>query len=279
MKLFVTGAAGMLGRRVAAVARDLGHHAVGSDIDDLDLTDADTVRARLRAEAPSAVVNCAAYTDVDGAESHEDLATLVNGAAAANVAGACQEVGAFIVHVSTDYVFSGDATRPYVESDEPAPRTAYGRSKLAGERAIARSGAGFAIARTAWLYGAGGKNFVDTMLALAETRDEVSVVADQRGCPTWTGHLAPALVEIAERRAEGIHHLAAGGDCSWYELTVEVFHQAGVACRVLPTTTDRFPRPAPRPAYSVLGTERADPVFLPRWQEGVAAHLSERVPA
>ena len=129
------------------------------------------------------------------------------------------------------------------------------------------------------LYGAGGKNFVDTMLALAATRDEVSVVTDQRGCPTWTGHLAPALVEIAERRDEGIHHLTSQGDCSWYELTVEVFHQAGVSCRVLPTTTDAFPRPAPRPAYSVLGTERTDPVLLPRWQEGVAAHLSERVPA
>ena len=279
MKLFVTGAAGMLGQRVVGVARELGHDAVGSDIDDLDLTDAEAVRARLRAEAPVAVVNCAAYTDVDGAESHEELATLVNGAAAANVAAACRELGAFVVQVSTDYVFSGDGTRPYVESDEPAPRTAYGRSKLAGEREVARSGAAFAIGRTAWLYGAGGKNFVDTMLALAATRDEVSVVTDQRGCPTWTGHLAPALVEIAERRDEGIHHLTSQGDCSWYELTVEVFHQAGVSCRVLPTTTDAFPRPAPRPAYSVLGTERTDPVLLPRWQEGVAAHLSERVPA
>src|SRR5216117_3596521 len=279
MKLFVTGAAGMLGQRVVGVARELGHDAVGSDIDDLDLTDAEAVRARLRAEAPVAVVNCAAYTDVDGAESHEELATLVNATAAANVARACQEIAAFVVQVSTDYVFAGDATRPYVESDEPVPRTAYGRSKLAGEREVARSGAAFAIGRTAWLYGAGGKNFVDTMLALAATRDEVSVVTDQRGCPTWTGHLAPALVEIAERRDEGIHHLTSQGDCSWYELTVEVFHQAGVSCRVLPTTTDAFPRPAPRPAYTVLGTERTDPVLLPRWQEGVAAHLSERVPA
>jgi dTDP-4-dehydrorhamnose reductase len=277
MKLFVTGAAGMLGRRVVATARELGHDAVGSDIDDLDLTDAEAVRARLRAEGPVAVVNCAAYTDVDGAESHEELATLVNGAAAANVAGACRELGAFLVQVSTDYVFSGDGTRPYVETDEPAPRTAYGRSKLAGEQEVARSGAAYAIGRTAWLYGAGGKNFIDTMLALAETRDEVSVVTDQRGCPTWTGHLAPALVEIAERRAEGIHHLAGRGECSWYELAVEVFHQADVSCRVLPTTTDAFPRPAPRPPYSVLGTERADPVLLPPWQEGVAAHLSERV--
>jgi len=279
MNVFVTGAAGMLGRRVVAVARELGHDAVGSDIDDLDLTDEQAVGARLRSEAPAAVINCAAYTDVDGAESHEALATLVNGRAAEIVAGACREIGAFVVQVSTDYVFAGDAGRPYVESDEPAPQTAYGRSKLAGERAVARSGAPFAIGRTAWLYGAGGKNFVDTMLALAATRDEVSVVTDQRGCPTWTGHLAPALVEIAEHRDQGVHHLTSQGDCSWYELAVEVFHQAGVSCRVLPTTTDAFPRPAPRPAYSVLGTERSDPVLLPRWQEGVAAHLSERVPA
>jgi dTDP-4-dehydrorhamnose reductase len=279
MRLFVTGAAGMLGRRVVAEARDLGHDAVGSDIDDLDLTDAEAVRRRLADEAPAAVINCAAYTDVDGAESAEALATRVNAAAAGNVAAACAASGAFVVQLSTDYVFAGDATRPYVESDEPAPRTAYGRSKLGGERAVAASGAPFAIARTAWLYGAGGKNFVDTMLALAQTRDEVSVVADQRGCPTWTGHLAPALVEVAERRAEGVHHLCGAGECSWYELAVEVFHRAGVDCRVVPTTTEAFPRPAPRPAYSVLDSERSDAIALAPWQDGVVGHLRERVPA
>ena len=277
MKLFVTGAAGMLGHRVVAQARELGHDAVGSDIDDLDLTDADAVRRRLAAEAPDAVVNCAAYTDVDAAETAEELATQINGAAAGNVARACERAGAHLVHVSTDYVFAGDATRPYTESDAPAPRTAYGRSKLAGERAVAASGAAHAICRTAWLYGVGGKNFVDTMLALGEARDEVSVVADQRGCPTWTGHLAPALVEVAERRAAGIHHLCGSGECTWYELAVEVFHQAGVDCRVVPTTTEQFPRPAPRPPFSVLGTERDRPIALPAWQEGLRAYLSERV--
>ncbi|TML04429.1 MAG: sugar nucleotide-binding protein, partial [Actinobacteria bacterium] len=139
MKVFVTGAAGMLGHRVVAVARERGHEAVGSDIDDLDLTDAQAVRERLSAEGPDAVVNCAAYTDVDGAETAEDLATLVNGAAAGHVAAACAAAGAFLVHVSTDYVFAGDASRPYVESDARAPRTAYGRSKLAGERAVAQA--------------------------------------------------------------------------------------------------------------------------------------------
>jgi dTDP-4-dehydrorhamnose reductase len=277
MKVFVTGAAGMLGHRVVAVARERGHEAVGSDIDDLDLTDAQAVRERLSAEGPDAVVNCAAYTDVDGAETAEDLATLVNGDAAGHVAAACAAAGAFLVHVSTDYVFAGDASRPYVESDAPAPRTAYGRSKLAGERTVAQAGAPHAICRTAWLYGAGGKNFVDTMLALGAARDEVSVVADQRGCPTWTGHLAPALVEIAERRAAGIHHLCGGGECTWYELAVEVFHLAGVVCRVRPTTTADFARRAPRPPYSVLGSERADAITLPGWQDGVAAHLRDGV--
>jgi dTDP-4-dehydrorhamnose reductase len=279
MRLFVTGAAGMLGHRVVDHARELGHETTGSDIDDLDLTDPAAVQRRLAAERPDAVIHCAAYTDVDGAESAEELATRVNGAAAGNVARACAEAGAAIVHLSTDYVFAGDATRPYVESDEPAPRTAYGRSKLAGEREVQAAGAPWTIARTAWLYGAGGANFVDTMLALAQTRDEVSVVTDQVGCPTWTGHLAPALIEVAERRALGIHHLAGGGQCSWNELAIEVFDRAGVDCRVLPTTTEAFPRPAPRPAYSVLGSERDDAILLPPWQEGLHAYLAERVPA
>jgi dTDP-4-dehydrorhamnose reductase len=279
MRLLVTGAAGMLGHRVVAEARDLGHTAVATDIDDLDLTDEGALRERVAAEHPDAIINCAAYVDVDAAEAHEEVATRVNGDAAGNVARACQAAGAMLVQVSTDYVFAGDATRPYVESDQPAPRTAYGRSKLAGEQAIAASGARCAIARTAWLYGAGGKNFVDTMLTLAQDRDEVSVVTDQVGSPTWTGHLAPALVEVAERRATGIHHLAGRGQCSWYELAVEVFHAAGVSCRVLPTTSEAFVRAAPRPAYSALASERDDAIALSRWQDGLAAYLSERVPA
>ena len=279
MRVLVTGAAGMLGHRVVAEARDLGHTTVGIDIDDLDLTDEATVLERVGDEGPDAIINCAAYTDVDGAESHEEAALRVNAGAVANVARASQSAGAMLVHVSTDYVFAGDGDRPYVESDDPAPRTAYGRTKLAGEHAATGSGADWAICRTAWLYGAGGKNFVDTMLALAEDHDEVSVVTDQIGSPTWTGHLAPALVEVAERRAAGIHHLAGGGQCSWYELAVEVFHTAGLPCRVLPTTSEAFARPAPRPPYSVLGTERDDAILLGPWQEGLAAYLREKVPA
>ncbi len=226
--------------------------------------------------APDAVVHCAAYTDVDGAESDEELALRVNATAASHVAAAAGLNGAFVVAVSTDYVFAGDADRPYTEADEPAPRTAYGRTKLAGERAVAESGAEHAIARTAWLYGAGGKNFVDTMLGLAAERDEVSVVDDQVGCPTWTGHLAPALLDVAEERLSGVHHLAGAGQCSWADLAEEAFRLAGAGCAVRRVTSEEFVRPAPRPAWSVLATERADAIRLAPWQDGLRAYLEER---
>jgi dTDP-4-dehydrorhamnose reductase len=174
-------------------------------------------------------------------------------------------------------VFDGSKRAPWVESDPVGPLGAYGRSKLAGEREVADAGVDHAIVRTAWLFGAGGRNFVDTMLALARDRDEVDVVADQVGSPTWSAHLAEALVEVAERRGDvGVFHAAGAGACSWYELAVEVFARAGVRCRVRPTTAERFAAPAPRPAYSVLGSERDAAPVLPSWQEGVAGYLAEK---
>jgi dTDP-4-dehydrorhamnose reductase len=277
MRLLVTGSAGMLGQAVAAAATRLGHDVIALPRAGLDITDADHVRRVIAAAEPRAVVNCAAWTDVDGAETAEAAATAVNGAGAGNVARAAAENGARVVHVSTDYVFDGAKTTPWVESDAVAPLGAYGRSKLAGEREVAAADGEHAIVRSAWLFGAGGRNFVDTMLALAEERDEVTVVTDQVGSPTWTGHLAEALVELAERRGDiGIFHAAGAGACSWYELAVEVFARAGVRCRVLPTTAERFARPAPRPAYSVLGTEREATPILPPWQDGVAAYLTDK---
>lgn len=270
----------MLGRAVVDAAARLGHDVCATARADLDVTDEDTVRRLLAEQRPKAVVNCAAYTDVDGAESDRATALAVNGAGAGNVAAAAAEVGARIVHVSTDYVFDGAKREPWVESDPVGPLGAYGQTKLAGEREVAAANEQHAIVRTAWLFGAGGRNFVDTMLALGAERDEVSVVTDQVGCPTWTGHLAEALVDLAERPGEnGIHHIAGAGSCSWNELALEVFDRAGIDCRVLPTTSDAFPRPAPRPAYSVLGSERSDPLTLPRWQEGVAAYLATQVAA
>ena len=280
MKLLVTGAGGMLGRAVVEAAQRLGHGVVACTRAELDVTDGEAARRVVAAARPDAVVNCAAYTDVDGAESDWQTAEAVNATGAGNVAAAAQEVGALIVHVSTDYVFDGSKREPWVESDRVAPLGVYGETKLAGERAVAAANPAHAIARTAWLFGAGGRNFVDTMLALGARRDEVSVVTDQCGCPTWTGHLAPALVELAERPDEtGIHHVAAAGSCSWNEFALEIFERAGVDCRVLPATSEQFPRPARRPAYSVLGTERRDALVLPPWQEGLAQYLATRVAA
>jgi dTDP-4-dehydrorhamnose reductase len=275
VRLLVAGANGMLGHRVAAAARERGHEVRATDLPELDLVDAAAVRRFVEEAAPEAIVNCAAYTDVDACEANEDLATRVNGDAAGNVA----RCGVPVVHVSTDYVFAGDARRPYVESDEPAPRTAYGRSKLAGERAVREAGDHHAIVRTAWLFGEGGRNFVDTMLRLGAERDEVSVVFDQIGSPTWTGHLAPALVELAERGGSGVFHAAGDGACSWFELAIEAMRLRELDCRVVAVTTEEFPRPAPRPAFSVLRTEREDGIRLPDWHEGVAQHVKEVVPA
>ena len=273
MRLLVTGANGMLGHRVVEVARDRGHDVTGTDLPELDLLDAEATGAYLRELAPDAVVHCAAFTDVDGAESNEELATRVNAEATANVVADAP----YVVAVSTDYVFAGDATEPYLEDAEPAPRTAYGRSKLAGERTVDTTR--HAICRTAWLYGPGGKNFVDTMLRLAGERDELRVVGDQVGSPTWTGHLAPALLEVAERRLTGIHHLTGAGQCSWADLARATVEEAAVSCRVVAITTDEYPLPTPRPAYSVLGQARGDTVSLPPWREGLAGHLKERIPA
>lgn len=278
-RLLVTGASGMLGLAVASAGRRLGLDVTALGREELDITALERLHRVFGEAEPHAVVNCAAYTDVDGAESDEAAALAINGDGAGNVAAAAGEIGAHVVHVSTDYVFDGSKRRPWVESDAVAPLGAYGRSKLAGETAVAAAHPGAAIVRTAWLFGPGGKNFVDTMLGFGQARDEISVVTDQTGSPTFTGHLAGALVELAQRPAEsGIHHIAGAGACSWNELTLEAFEQAGVACRVLPTTSDAFPRPAARPAYSVLGSERPDPLVLPKWQDGVRDHLNARVP-
>jgi dTDP-4-dehydrorhamnose reductase len=263
MRVLVTGANGMLGQRVVREAEARGHEVRATDLPELDLTDAAAVDAFVREVAPDVVVNCAAYTDVDAAESNEALATVVNGDAAGNVARAA----GYVVHVSTDYVFAGDASEPYTESAAPDPRTAYGRSKLAGERAVQAAGEQHAIVRTAWLYGAGGKNFVDTILQFGAERPELKVVDDQVGSPTWTGHLAPALLDAAEARAAGIHHATGDGQCTWFELAREALRAAGADTSVVPCTTDEFPRPAPRPAFSVLRSERG--VTLPPWREGL----------
>ena len=280
MRLLVTGAAGMLGTDVAAAAGRAGHEVLELARADLDVLDAAAVRRAVEDARPDAVVHCAAYTNVDGAEADEAAATALNGAAAGHVAGAAHAVGAFTVHVSSDYVFDGSASAPYVESSPTAPLGAYGRSKLAGEHAVAAAAPGaHAIVRTAWLFGAHGPNFVATMLRLAGERDALSVVDDQVGCPTFTGHLAPALLRLAEARAAGIHHVAGGGACSWYDLAAATFAVRGVEIELTRGRTADLGRPAPRPAFSVLRTERPDTPVLESWETGLHAYLEETVTA
>lgn len=276
MRILVTGAGGMLGRGVVRAAERAGHVAIGLPRAELDVTDAAAVAERVASERPHAVINCAAYTDVDRAEEEPEAAMRVNAEGAGFVAAAAAAAGASVLYISSDYVFDGRKGAPYLESDEPAPLSAYGRSKLAGERATAAAGPRHLVARSSWLFGAGGRNFVETMLSLGGERGELRVVTDQVGCPTYTAHLADALVGLAEHGAHGTCHAAGGGACSWFEFAVEILSRAGVPALVEPCTSEDFPRPAPRPAYSALATERPDGPRLAHWTEGLSAYLAER---
>jgi dTDP-4-dehydrorhamnose reductase len=272
MRVLVTGAGGMLGTDVVAVARERGHECVGLSRAELDVTDARAVEAAFVREQPQAIVNCAAWTDVEGAEDREPAALAVNGTGAGNVARAASAVGAQLVQVSTDYVFDGTSPRPYVESDPTNALSAYGRTKLAGEHEIAAASSEHAIVRTAWLFGPGGSNFVTTMLRLAAgAGDELAIVTDEVGCPTYTRHLAPRLIEFAERHTSGVIHLAGSGHCSRNEFAQAIFAQAGLPLRVTEITQAALSMKAPRPVWSVLGSEREiDP--LPPWPDGLAAY-------
>jgi dTDP-4-dehydrorhamnose reductase len=276
MKILVTGAAGMLGRDVMLAAGNAGHDVVGFGHSELDIADAGATAAKIEAERPGVVINCAAWTDVDGAEEREEEATRVNGEGAGNVAAAAAAVGASIVYVGSDYVFDGSKGAPYVETDQTAPLSAYGRSKLAGEEATRAANKRHFVVRSAWLFGSGGPNFVETMLRLAGDHGEVLVVRDQVGSPTYTWHLAYGVVRLIEGVEFGIHHMAAAGACSWYEFAREIFEQAEVECKVMSATTEMLGRPAPRPAFSALESQREHPIELPSWQDGLAAYLSQR---
>ncbi len=276
MKVLVTGAGGMLGRDVADAAERAGHEVLALARGDLDVTDAAAVRERFDADCPGAVVNCAAFTNVDGAEDDLRGAMDLNADAAGVVAAAADRAGAVVIYPSSDYVFDGTKGEPYVESDPTRPQSVYGQSKLAGEAETARAADRHIIVRTSWLFGVHGRNFVDTMLRLGHEHGEVTVVRDQVGCPTFTVHLAEAIVALIDTETVGLHHVAGRGEASWYEFAREIFRQAPVECRVLSTTSAEFERPAPRPAYSVLVSERADTVVLPAWEEGLSAFLGER---
>lgn len=275
MKILVTGAAGMLGRDLVPHLAPR-HEVVGVDME-VDVTDPRAVGDCVREVAPQAILHLAAWTDVDGAEEHEEAAEAVNAQGSGNVAAAAAEAGAALVVPSTDYVFDGSLGRAYAEDDAPAPLGAYGRTKLAGERAaLAAWPEGTRIARTAWLYGASGKNFVETMLALGRARDEVSVVDDQEGSPTWTRDLAPALEALLDQ-PPGVYHTAGGGSVTWAGFARAIFEEAGVDCRVVPITTAELGRPAPRPMFSPLAVTRPGAPRLRPWREALRDYLKETV--
>jgi dTDP-4-dehydrorhamnose reductase len=258
VRTLVVGAAGMLGQDLPC---DLGLPR-----SQLDVTDRRAVGEAISKK--DLVFNCAAWTDVDGAEEHEDEAFRVNRDGARNVA----EAAGVVVYVSSDYVFDGRKGEPYVESDPVHPLSAYGRSKVEGEWATAEANPRHLIVRSSWLYGHGGKNFVETMLGLGP---EVRVVDDQVGSPTYTLHLAAFLWPLAMSEDYGVHHVAAAGSCSWFEFARAIFERAGRDVRVEPCTTEELGRPAPRPACSALRSERGHE--LPSWQEGLDAYLGVRV--
>jgi len=258
-RLLLTGAGGQLGRALAEAF-------AAEDVVALTRADWDVSQPPPLLEAPGLVLHAGAWTDVDGAEDDPQGAAAVNVGGTANVAS----LGIPLVYYSSDYVFDGRKREPYVESDGPNPQSAYGRSKLHGEAA---AGERAWIVRSSWLFGPTGHNFVRTMLRLGDERDEVAVVADQRGCPTYVGHLAEATRRILEL-PYGVWHVAAEGECTWAEFAEAIFAEAGVSCRVRPITTAELRRPAPRPAYSVLRSEKPEAPRLPHWREGLRECLS-----
>lgn len=269
----------MLGHAFERAFTARGRPYLGVSFPAIDLRDDASVTAAL-ASSPRVVINCAAYTDVDAAESHEDEASEVNGHGVGRLARACAAIGATLVHFGTDYVFSGDADAPYAVDAPIAPRTAYGRSKALGEEAIRASGAAHLIVRTSWLYAPWGKNFVRTIAKAAGERDALRVVDDQRGRPTSAEQLVETTLALLERGARGTFHASDEGECTWYELASFIVAERGARAQVSPCTTAEFPRPAPRPRYSVLdlSATRARVPAAPAWQHSVRDVLARLQP-
>jgi dTDP-4-dehydrorhamnose reductase len=281
LRILVTGAGGQVGWEVAA---HLPHHEViALDRAGCDLADRHSVEQAMAAAAPTAVVNCAAWTDVDGCEADPERAVLVNALGVRHLAAACARAGAHLVHVSTDYVFSGEKDGPYDEWDEPSPRSVYGRSKLGGELEIARHAGSWAVARTSWVFGRRGRNFVDTIVGRAREGAPLRVVDDQRGCPTYAPDLAGALARLAVSRLPGVYHVTNQGVCTWHDLAAAAVELAGLDPSVVGTmTTAELGRPAPRPANSVLSGAAwaaAGLVPLRPWREALAERMAATVAA
>jgi dTDP-4-dehydrorhamnose reductase len=273
--ILVVGANGMLGRDLLALLGDRGQ---GVDIDDIDITSLESVLKVIGGLKPEVVVNCAAYTDVDGCESDTETAMAVNGEGVAYLAMACRDLGALLVQISTDYIFDGGKGTPYVEDDAPCPLSVYGESKLAGEMNAAFCPEHL-IVRTQWLYGLHGRNFVETMLRLGREKDELTVVDDQIGSPTWTVDLARAIIALINSGCRGVYHAANSEYCSWNGFARAIFEEAGLNVSVTPMTTTELNRPARRPLYSTLECSKlsADTGFRPQaWRNALREYLKLR---
>lgn len=279
-RLVLLGANGMFGKDAVPVFEAAGYEVVGADLPEADITSAKSLAELLDAHPPSVVVNAAAFTDVDGAESSRDLAFEVNGLGAHMVAEACRQKDALLVQISTDYVFPGEKPKGYLPRDPMGPAiNAYGESKMAGEAGIraAMPGGGFLICRTQWLYGRGGKNFVDTIRALAATRSRIRVVDDQWGVPTHTVELARQMIELLAHGARGVAHtVGGGGPITWHTFAREIVALSGLSCEVIPCTSEAFPRPARRPHHAWL---RSDTYGTAKhWKDSLAQYMTEGVP-
>ncbi len=275
-RVIVTGADGQLGRAINLQYAGSGEYElINTDVGDLDITDIDKVMKFVREIRPYAIINCAAYTAVDACEKEEDLAFRINAIGPRNLSIAATETGAKLMHVSTDYVFDGNGTRPYVETDPTGPQGAYGRTKLAGENFVREFGDRHYIVRTAWLYG-DGKNFVKTMLRLAETHDQVRVVMDQVGSPTSADELAKAIAYLLPTENYGLFHGTCEGDCSWAQFTEEIFRLAGKNTKVEAITSEEYGAAAKRPAYSILENymfKMTTDFMFADWHDAIAEYI------
>ena len=286
MNILVTGANGQLGSEMQRLGAVSPNNYIFTDAAELDVTDAGAVRRAAEQTRAEAIVNCAAYTDVERAEENEAAADLLNRLAPANLAAAAAATGATLIHISTDYVFDGRAHTPYTEQAPTTPLSVYGRTKLAGEQAVEASGCSYLILRTAWLYSAFGNNFLKTMLRLTAERESLKVVFDQIGTPTYAGDLALGIFSVIEggqlRGHEGLYHFSDEDVCSWYDFAVEIAAAAGHdKCRIEPCLTAEYPTMAPRPGYSVLDKGKFKTTFgieIPHWRESLLYCLKTMQP-
>ena len=276
MKVLVLGAQGMLGKDLVPIL-SLKNQVLGRDVDDFDITDEKKVAKEIESLGPRIVVNAAAYTDVDGCEAKKDLAFSVNADAVRNIALGCKAIGARMIHLSTDYVFDGSSAIPYREEDPPAPLNVYGVSKLQGERNIREILENHLIIRTEWLYGRQGKNFVDTILRLAIQQEEIRVVNDQQGSPTFTRDLGWAIDWLLQEKTVGTIHVTNSGSCSWFEFARKILQgKQKNTVRIIPITSEELVRPAKRPANSVLDCSRFQQITgqkMRPWEEALKEYL------